>query len=367
MKKVLFTAKVDSHILAFHVPFLKYFKEKGYEVHVASEGNEQIPYCDKKYDIKFGVNPFRRDVIKTYKQIKMIINDNSFEVVHTHTAIASVLTRISLNKKNNPNSRMIYTAHGFHFHRHGRMLDWLMFFPVELFCSIFTDDLILINKEDFTLAQKFKMGKRIHLINGIGVDLDKFTYIDVNEYKERYQDKDFFNITYVAELNKNKNQISLLKSIKNLSIDYPNIHLNLIGEGDKMSDYKKYVKKHNLQDFVTFHGYRFDVETLLRSTDLYISPSLREGLGINLIEAISTGIFCIAYSGRGHNEVIIDGHNGRLIDRNERKLKSEIEKILSSTELIRLSREESDSVQKFSINKIMKQMINIYENCDNNE
>ena len=59
MKKVLFSATVDSHILQFHLPFLKLFKEKGYEVHVASKGNEKIEYCDKHYDL-----PFERFPIK---------------------------------------------------------------------------------------------------------------------------------------------------------------------------------------------------------------------------------------------------------------------------------------------------------------
>ena len=59
MKKVLFTATVDSHIIQFHLPFLKYFKEHGYEVHVATNRVEQIPYCDKKIVIPFERSPFK--------------------------------------------------------------------------------------------------------------------------------------------------------------------------------------------------------------------------------------------------------------------------------------------------------------------
>lgn len=59
MKKVLFTATVDSHILQFHIPYLKMFKEKGYEVHVASKGEEEIKYCDKHFNIPFERFPLK--------------------------------------------------------------------------------------------------------------------------------------------------------------------------------------------------------------------------------------------------------------------------------------------------------------------
>ena len=64
MKKVLFTATVDSHILQFHLPFLKLFKENGYEVHVATNGKEDIPYCDYKHTISFERSPFKFNNIK---------------------------------------------------------------------------------------------------------------------------------------------------------------------------------------------------------------------------------------------------------------------------------------------------------------
>ena len=53
MKKVLFVASVTRHILAFHIPFLKLFKDSGYEVHVASFGEKEIPHCDKHFNVEF--------------------------------------------------------------------------------------------------------------------------------------------------------------------------------------------------------------------------------------------------------------------------------------------------------------------------
>ena len=59
MKKVLFVASVTRHITAFHIPYLKYFKENGYEVHVASHGEKPIPHCDKHFNLEFERSPFK--------------------------------------------------------------------------------------------------------------------------------------------------------------------------------------------------------------------------------------------------------------------------------------------------------------------
>ena len=97
-KKVLFTAKVDSHIMQFHIPYLKYFKDNGYEVHVASEGTHEIPYVDFKYDVEFGKNPFTKNNLETFKVIEKLIETHNFDIIHTHTAVASVLTRLAVKK-----------------------------------------------------------------------------------------------------------------------------------------------------------------------------------------------------------------------------------------------------------------------------
>lgn len=356
MKKVLFTAKVDSHILAFHIPYLKYFKERGYEVHVASEGNSVIPYCDIKYDVSFGFNPFNNKVIKAYKEVKEIIANNCYEIIHTHTAIASVLTRIAYSFSKDHDSRIIYTAHGFHFIKGGRLIDWLIYFPVELFCGKITDDLILINNEDYDLACKYNIGKRRFLINGIGVNFDNFSHNDtVKNSKEK------FVISYVAELNDNKNQLTLIKAVESLRYAIPNIQLNLVGEGVNKEKYNMYISDNNLQNHVSLLGFRNDVSTILEETDLYVSTSLREGLGINLIEAIASGVFSIAFNGRGHNEIIINDSNGLLIDRDQKSLEKAIEDRFLNYGKTRLTLEQSKTVSKYSVDNVMDQMKDIYE------
>ena len=118
-KKVLFTATVvKTHINVFHLPYLKWFKEQGYEMHVAAKNdfvNEPciIPNCDKYYDINFARFPFSKANINAYKQLKKLIQENNYEIIHCHTPVAGVLTRLAARKSKN--TTVIYTAHGFHF------------------------------------------------------------------------------------------------------------------------------------------------------------------------------------------------------------------------------------------------------------
>ena len=155
MKKVLFTATVTkTHINTFHLPYIKFFKEKGYETHVCSKndfiGEECIiPNCDIHYDIQFERSPMNIKNIKAYMQLKKIINENEYEIIHCNTPVASILTRLAAIKARKKGTKVIYTAHGFHFFKGAPLLNWMLYYPAEKICSYFTDILITINKEDY--------------------------------------------------------------------------------------------------------------------------------------------------------------------------------------------------------------------------
>ena len=117
MKKVLFVAHVDSHIRHFHLPYLKYFKEKGYEVHVttSNDENEVFPYCDVKHTVCMERSPFKLNNIKAIFQMKKILSEEHFDVIHCHTPMGGVVTRIAAKNTRKHGTKVFYTAHGFHF------------------------------------------------------------------------------------------------------------------------------------------------------------------------------------------------------------------------------------------------------------
>lgn len=364
-KKVLFVATVTSHIKAFHIPYLKYFKEKGYEVHVASNGEEKIKYCDKHFNINFNRFPLSTSNIRAYTQLKNIINDNKYEIIHCHTPVASALTRLAARKARKKfNTKVLYTAHGFHFYKGAPIKNWLMYYPIEKICSIWTDCLITITYEDYNLAKRKFKAKKIEHIDGIGFNVDKFN-IKVPEedkenlYKEIGANKNDVILTYVAELNKNKNQIILINLIEKIIKNNSNIKLLLVGDGKLNDEYQKIVKEKKLDKHIIFLGRRNDISQILSISDIYVASSIREGLPINIMEAMYMSLPIVATANRGHNELLENG-SGYIVH-NEKEFYERVLQLINSNELRKeIGDIAKHNVEKYKLNLILSEMEKIY-------
>ncbi len=369
MKKILFVASVTRHIKTFHIPYLKYFKDKGYEVHVASNGDEKIDYCDKHFNLPFERSPFKFNNLKAYKKLKEIINKGEYELVHCHTPVASVLTRKAARKmRRRIGTKVIYTAHGFHFYKGAPLKNWLIYYPIEKRYAKDTDILITINEEDYAFAVRKLKAKRIEHVHGIGVNPKKFM-IDISEAERDERRANFtvqpldFLITYVAELNNNKNQMMLLEAMKKLAAEYPNIKLLLAGDGVNKEKYEKYIKENKLQSNVLLLGYRTDIPMLLKLSDLYVATSKREGLPVNIVEAMIAGLPVVATDSRGQRELISDGENGYIVkigDVND--LTSKIKNIYLDYRIReRVTNGARATVEPYLFENVLKEMKAIYK------
>lgn len=361
MKKVLFVATVTGHIKAFHIPYLKWFKEQGYEVHVASNGNEKIEYCDKHFNIPFERFPFKSNNIKAYKELKKIIDDNNYQIIHCHTPVGGVLTRLAARKARKNGTRVIYTAHGFHFYKGAPLLNWIIYYPIEKLCARWTDCLITINEEDYDLAKTKFRAKRVEIINGIGVDKNKFDFIMSDGEKEKIRKKlnlkkDDFVLIQVGELNKNKNQIMIIEAIRRIIKTNKNVKLLLVGKGILKDYYLEKIKEYNLEKNVFLLGYRKDIPKLLKISDCLISTSKREGLPVNLIEAAMSGLPIIATDCRGNRDV---SRITVTID-NVDELIENIQKCMKNRNLY-INKE----IKKYELKAIKEKMGVIYNNEEN--
>ena len=366
MKKVLFTATVDSHILQFHLPYLKLFKEKGYEVHVATNGDAEIPYCDVKHKVCFEKSPLKINNLRAIKQLKKIINEEKFDIIHCHTPMGSVVTRLAARSARKNGTRVIYTAHGFHFFKGAPAHYWMMFYPIEKYLSKFTDTLILINKEDYELAKrKFKKCKDIQYVPGVGIDEKKFDFEMSEDERTELRaslglKKDDFVMIFPAELNKNKNQIMLINAMEELVKKHENIHLLLPGTDLYDGYYQTITKDKNLDKNVHFLGYRKDIPRLLKISDLAVSSSKREGLPVNILEAMCAGLPVVATDCRGQRDLIADGENGYLIQQNDsRQFVECVEKIYDGSKFI--VEIDKQCVNKYLLNSVVDDLSRIYE------
>lgn len=366
MKKILYVATVDVHIKTFHLPYLKMLKENGYEVHVATNGDEQFPYCDVKHQICIERSPFKVNNLKAIKQLKKIIDKEKFDIIHCHTPMGSVVTRLAAREARKNGTRVIYTAHGFHFYKGAPLINWMLFYPVEWYLAKYTDTLITINQEDFQRAKQ-RFGKRcndIQYVPGVGIDTKKFDFEMSEKEKIKLREtlglkKDDFVLTCVARLDKNKNQGFLIKCMRELIKEHKNIHLLLVGRDELNGKYQKISKKMNLEDNVHFLGNRDDVPQLLRISNVAVSASKREGLGMNLIEALYSNIPVIATENRGHRDIVRNYENGYLIQNfDENDFKEKICKIYREENV--LEKQTKNSIFQFELSYTLRKIRNIY-------
>ena len=367
MKKVLFTATLDSHILCFHIPYLKWFKEQGYEVHVATNGKENIPYCDKKHIITFERNPIKFENLKAIKDLKKIINDEQYDIIHCNTPVGSVITRIAAIKARKNGTKVIYTAHGFHFYKGAPLLNWVLYYPIEKIMSRYTDCLITINEEDYKIAKKkFKKIKEIKKVPGVGFNTEKFnsdvTEKEKNFLKESLNIKDEKVLTYIAELNKNKNQIFLINVIEKLIQENKKIKLLLVGDGEYKEHYLQAIEKKKLKNNIILLGKRDDILQILSITDIYVASSIREGLPVNIMEAMYMKLPIVAFDNRGHRELISNNINGFIIN-DEDMMKKRIIEIINNKELNEeFIKNNNEIINKYTIKNVLEIMTDIYKN-----
>jgi glycosyltransferase EpsD len=361
-KKVLFTATVDSHILNFHTPYLKYFKDNGYEVHVATNGTEKIPYCDVKHTVSFERSPFKLNNLKARKQLKKIIDIEQFEIIHTHTPMGSVVTRLAaLNARKKFSTRVIYTAHGFHFYDGAPVQNWLFFYPVEKYLACYTDTLITINQEDYQRAKKnFKT--QVEYVPGVGVDPEKLNVKMTAAQKLALRKslglkKDDYVLIYAAELSKRKRQLWLINSLRDLIAENQNVHLLLPGKDSLSGKLQKHVAKLGLENNVHFLGFRQDIPQLLGISNLAVSTAVQEGLPVNILEAMFAGLPVIATDCRGNRDLIITPGTIKILNN---RYSEEITSIEDKLKL-RATFKDDKVLTEYHLGSVLVRMGTVYE------
>lgn len=370
MKKVLYTATVDSHILSFHLPYLAWLKEQGFEVHVASNGNSTIPFADFKYNIPFERSPSKLSNLNAYFLLKKIIADKKFDLIHCNTPMGSVITRLAARNTRKKGAKVIYTAHGFHFYNGAPILNWLLYYSIERWLARYTDILITINKEDYTRAKKFTLRKNglVFYSPGVGIDLTKYKVPNENEknemrmrmFKELNIPQDAYVVLSVGELNQNKNHESIIRAIAKLND--PEIYYIVCGQG-LLDEYLRGLSaKLGVSDRVRLLGFRSDIPDVLKIADSFAFPSKREGLGLAALEAMATGLPIITSNVHGIVDYSINGETSISCSPNDIKGFTEAIKTLKENKELscKLTRNNIELVKKFDVNKAKKVIREIY-------
>jgi len=370
MKRVLFVATVESHLLNFHIPFMKLLQEKGYEVHVATKlGNRQQEFDEIgviKHNVDFSRSPYSPKVFKSLQQMEKLLKEIRFSLVHVHTPVAAFVTRLACQRTNT--HPVLYTAHGFHFYKGAPLKNWLLYYNMEKLAAHWTDGLITINEEDYKAAQKFKLRKngKVFFVPGVGVDIanleQRGASIDRSEKRKELGISELSTVLItVAELIPRKNHIQVLKALSKLN--KTNFHYLVVGNGESEQQLKKAVNELMLQDKVSFLGFRRDVAELMASSDIFILTSRHEGLTRALMEAMAVGLPIIATDVRGNRDLVKSGENGYLVPLDDAEQTAiAIERLINSGNLRRSMGEKSkELVKQYDLQNIIPQMEEIYD------
>ena len=372
-KKVLFVATVvKTHMMQFHIPYLKMFQEMGWETAVAARNDYEnpadcrIPYCDTYYDIPFERLPWKLQNMKAYRMLKKIIDAGNYDIIHCHTPVGAMIARLAALAARKKGTKVVYTAHGFHFFQGAPLLNWLLFYPVEWLLAPVTDVLITINMEDHARALKRLHAKRIEYVPGVGIKTEKFRNLTIDREEKRrslgYGDREFLALT-VAEMTANKNHITILKALSLLKDrgELGNIHYLICGRGEMWASLEESARELGIADHVNFLGYRTDAPELYKASDLFLFVTFREGLSVALMEAMSSGMPVICAKIRGNTDLVDDGVSGVFSDNSPEAVADHILTLYRDAEKRKaLGNAASEKALLFDEKNVLQQVKEIY-------
>ena len=365
--KILYITTIGA-TMGFFKSFIKQLLEDGNTVDIAANQSESsVPDCYKEWgcsihQIDCCRSPLDQGNLLAIKQIKQLVEQNHYDIVHCHTPIAAMCTRIACRNARKKGTKVFYTAHGFHFYKGAPLKNWLIYYPVEWMCAHWTDTLITINQEDYALAQKKMKAKKVVYVPGVGIDLNRFGKTWVDKQEKRHElgvPDDAVLLLSVGELNQNKNHETVIRAI----VDMENVHYVIAGQGESMEHLQSVITECGAHNRVKLLGYRNDIGDLCEAADIFVFPSFREGLSVALMEAMASGLPVVCSKIRGNTD-LIDNNGGALFDPRSVDCCKEAIRSVMNSDYGKMGLYNADKVKKFSLENVSGQMSEIIGGVD---
>jgi glycosyltransferase involved in cell wall biosynthesis len=324
MKSLLIVATISGTISGFLLPFIDHFRSLGWRVDGMAQGISNCSQCqtscDRVFEINWSRNPLApKNLLIAVPKIREIVAQGEYDLVHVHTPVAAFVTRYALKDwREKKNLKVIYTAHGFHFHRGGKPITNSIFLTLERIAGKWTDYLITINKEDEAAAKQYQIvpSHRVYYTPGIGVDTSKYnpqqvSKENINKIRQELNLKsEDFLLLCVAEFTPNKRHQDILQALAKLNC--PEVHIAFAGDGTIREEIEKLATDLGLSQQVHFLGFRPDVPTLICASVATLLTSQREGLPRSIMEALSLATPVIGTDIRGTRD-LLEGDCGLLV------------------------------------------------------
>ena len=371
MKKILYITNISYGVSSFSVAAVASAKTLGYRFFLAGNfsgaSSEKIKSDEEEFGVKIinidlARSPYSPKNITAYKQLIDFIKKENIDYIHCNTPVGGLLGRLA-GKKCKVKS-VIYQAHGFHFYKGAPLKNWLIYYPVERWLTHYTDALITINKEDYERAQGFKLRNngKVYYVPGVGIDLSQYVLPEnTREIKRKELGLKETDVALISmgDLIDRKNYPVAIEAIA--KANNPNLQYFICGKGPEEEKLQKKAEDLGVKEQIHFLGYRTDIKELLKAADIFLFTSKQEGLARSLMEAMASGLPCVASRIRGNTDLLEETQCGYLCS-NVEEYSEAICSLAFSTECRQDMKEESlTRIKQFGKDIIVKKLTEIYK------
>lgn len=321
--RIAHVATVDITLKALLLPQVRYLLERGYEVEMVASAGPHTPalrqagFVVHNVFISRRIEPWRD--LRSTVELARLFRRRRYDLVHTHTSKAGFVGRLAGRLAGVP--VVAHTAHGFFFHENMPPLQRRLFEGLERLAAGWTDLLFLQSREDYeyVLASGMVPPARARCL-GNGIDLNAFDITRWDRPWERqflrqtfFGDGDYIVALMVAFMIERKGHIYLLRALERMGAEREQLRVLLVGDGPLEESLRQFVRDAGLERWVAFAGYREDIPRLLAGADIYVLPSLSEGMPRSILEAMAMELPVIASDIRGCRELVQHGKTGLLV------------------------------------------------------
>lgn len=372
MKKILYISNIagSKASVNFFGTALRAAKRLGMDFYVVANRSasnpEQITADEKEYGVHLlhadiSRSPVSLSNIKAYKQICEIIKKYDIDYIHCNTPVGGLLGRLAGKKCKV--KKVIYQAHGFHFYKGAPLKNWLIYYPIEKWLAHYTDAIITINKEDYERAQGFRLRNngKVYYVPGVGIDLSQYELpentrgIKRNELGLKETDVALISMGDLIERKNYPVAIEAVAKSNNSNLQY-----FICGQGPEEKKLQKMAEDFGVKEQIHFLGFRTDIKELLKAADIFLFTSKQEGLARSLMEAMASGLPCVASKIRGNTDLIENTKCGYLCSSVD-EYTSAINKVTDSmTAREEMGKSSLQRIKQFEMKVVIGSLVDLY-------
>lgn len=286
-----------------------------FEVVISSGGDGPLAEEARQKGIAYVPVPLgKRLSLRPLREITGVLRENKIDVLHTHGGIAGFYGRSAARRARTP--AIVHTLHGIHYLHYRNPLLRRLYVFLERKYSRSTDRLILVCQSDLRQARRHRLApeeKMTVILNGTEVRPELGTDDISRRRSELSWPLGRPVVGTVARLHRQKGVVNLLRAAPQILSTFPEIKIAVVGDGPQSGSLRREAQRLGLEGKLLFLGERKDATAIIALFDIFVLPSLWEGLPFALVEAAALGKAIVATAVDGVPEILEDGKSGLLV------------------------------------------------------